>query len=54
MNTNVDEHKRITIGKKLLQSNAENLWTIGVIGLADQPVAVSARLKGVPTNAVWG
>ncbi|MEM7366937.1 MAG: hypothetical protein AAF525_23235, partial [Pseudomonadota bacterium] len=54
MNRALDEDERISAGKKLLQSNADNLWTIGVIGLAPQPVAVSKRLRGVPVKAVWG
>jgi peptide/nickel transport system substrate-binding protein len=42
------------LGKKILKSSAENVWTIGTVGLAPQPVVVSHRLKNVPTMGFWG
>jgi peptide/nickel transport system substrate-binding protein len=47
--------ERVTeLGKKILRSTAENLWTIGMIGLAPQPVIVSKRLKNVTLQGYWG
>ncbi len=54
MRTTMDMDRRIAVGKKILASNAENLWCIGAVGLAPHPVVVSKDLKGVPTKAIWG
>ncbi len=54
MRYETDINKRITIGKKLLQANADNLWTIGTIGLAPHPVVVSKRLRNVLPKGIWG
>ena len=54
MRVTVDHSERVEIGKKILQSNAENLWVIGTVGLAPHPVVVSKRLKGVPKEGIWG
>ncbi|MGI9322631.1 MAG: ABC transporter substrate-binding protein [Pseudomonadales bacterium] len=54
MGTTVDPARRIELGKKLLASNAQNLWTIGTVGLAPQPVVIARRLRGVPQRATWG
>lgn len=54
LRTSVDPDERIAYGKQILRSNAENLWSIGTVGLAPHPVVVSARLKNVPTNGIWG
>ena len=52
--TTTDPARRIELGKNLLRANAENVWTIGTVGLAPQPVAVSRRLKNVIPNGIWG
>ena len=52
--TTTDLARRIELGKNLLRANAENVWTIGTVGLAPQPVAVSRRLKNVIPNGIWG
>ena len=49
-----DREERIEMGKKILQSQAENLWALGVIGLGPHPVIVSARLRNVPRDGYWG
>jgi peptide/nickel transport system substrate-binding protein len=54
MFSTVDPARRIELGKKLLASNAKNIWTIGTIGLAPQPVVVANNLRGVPKQAIWG
>ena len=54
MRTTMDEDRRITLGKKILASNAKNLWSIGTVGLAPHPVVVTKDLRGVPPKAIWG
>ena len=54
LRTTTDPAKRIAAGKNLLRSNAENLWNIGTVGLAPQPVVVSKRLRNVVPNGIWG
>jgi len=49
-----DPNRVTALGKKILRSSAENLWTIGMIGLAPQPVIVSNRLKNVTLQGYWG
>jgi peptide/nickel transport system substrate-binding protein len=50
----MDPERRIQLGKRILAANAENLWTIGTVGLAPQPVVVSRRLKNVADEGFWG
>jgi peptide/nickel transport system substrate-binding protein len=54
MRTALNPVRRIEFGRKLLKSNAENLWTIGTIGLAPHPVVISRHLRGVPEQGIWG
>ena len=49
-----DEDERIAMGKKILRSQAENLWALGVIGLGPHPVVVSRKLRNVPPQGYWG
>ena len=49
-----DVNKRVDYGKRILQSQSQNLWAIGIIGLGPHPVIVSNRLKNVPRNGYWG
>ncbi len=54
MITTFDEQKRIELGKKILRSNAENVWTIGTVGIAPHPLIVSNKLHNVPKSGYWG
>jgi peptide/nickel transport system substrate-binding protein len=54
MRSTVDEKRQIELGKKILRSNMENIWTIGTIGLAPNPVVISNRLKNVTEKGYWG
>ena len=54
MRTTTDPRRRLAAGKRILRSGAENLWTIGTVGLAPHPVVVSKRLKNVIPNGIWG
>ncbi|MFW6027163.1 MAG: ABC transporter substrate-binding protein, partial [Candidatus Woesearchaeota archaeon] len=48
------EKERMEAGKKLTESHAENLWTIGTIRMAPQPTIISNTLKNVPKKGFWG
>lgn len=54
MRTSMDQERRIVLGKNILRSTAENLWTIGTIGLAPHPLIVKNRLKNVTVKGYWG
>jgi len=54
MKTTMDEKERIRLAKEILKSNAENLWTIGTVGLAPHPIIVKNNLRNVPEKAFWG
>ena len=49
-----DMAERIEAGKKILRSQAENLWALGVVGLGPHPVIVSDELHNVPRYGYWG
>jgi len=40
-------------GKKILRSQAENLWTIGTVGMAPQPIIAKNNLRNIPEKGVW-
>lgn len=46
--------RRAELARNLLRAGAENLWTIGTVGLAPHPVVVSKRLRNVIPNGIWG
>ncbi len=50
----MDPERRLELGRKILGAQAENLWVIGTVGLAPQPLVVSTRLRNVPTRGYWG
>jgi peptide/nickel transport system substrate-binding protein len=54
MYSTIDDKRRIELGKKILDVGAKNIWTIGTVGLAPQPVVISPKLRGVPDNGIWG
>jgi len=54
MTTSIDPDRRVALGKEILRSQARNLWTIGTLGLAPQPVVVSNALGNVPERGWWG
>ena len=49
-----DMDERVEMGKRILRSQAENVWSIGVIGLGPHPVVVKDELKNVPRDGYWG
>ena len=54
LRTTVDPAARVQLGKKILASNTENVWSIGTIGLAPHPVVTSRRLRNVSATGFWG
>jgi peptide/nickel transport system substrate-binding protein len=54
MRRSADAAHRIELGKRILRSQAENIWSIGIVGLAPQPIVVSQRLHNVSERGYWG
>ena len=54
LRTATTEEHRTQAATKLLQAQADNLWTIGTVGQAPHPVVTSTRLKNVPPTGIWG
>ncbi len=54
MQTTLSDEERIRLGKEILKSNAENLWTIGTVGLAPQPIIAKNYLRNIPEEGLWG
>ncbi|MDW4499701.1 ABC transporter substrate-binding protein [Sulfitobacter sp. D35] len=46
-------YEREAIWREMLKIHAENLFGIGILSGAPQPVVVNKRLRNVPENAVW-
>jgi len=53
MRVTMDEEERIRLGKEILRSQAENLWTIGTVGLAPHVIIVRNNLRNVPEKALY-
>ena len=49
----MDEEEVIRLAKEILQSQADNLWTIGTVGLAQKVMIVKNYLRNVPERGVW-
>ena len=45
-----DPAKRLQIGRELIRLSAEEIWSIGTVGVVPDPVVVSRRLGNVPEN----
>jgi peptide/nickel transport system substrate-binding protein len=54
MITIADEDERNAVIDKILKSHAENLWTIGTLGMIPKPVLVDKNLGNVPKDGVHG
>ncbi len=56
MNSTVDEDERLRLGHEILQSQAENVWTIGTVGSLPHVVIVSNRLANIvpEEEGQWG
>lgn len=53
MRSTPQESRRIELGKKIMRSQAENLWAIGVVGFTPKPIMVSNNLHNVPKRGYW-
>lgn len=59
-NQSIDPAKRAEYAEKLLQAQADNLWTIGTVGQAPVPVIVANNFHNVPRHGMlnddvdWG
>lgn len=54
MKVSTDRDERIRLGKRILEIQAEYLWSIGTIGRAPVPVIASKDLRNVPEVGYWG
>lgn len=54
MKATPDEDERTQLGKEILKQQAENLWTIGTVGMAPVPIIVATNLSNVPEEQLWG
>ncbi|HMO26238.1 MAG TPA: ABC transporter permease subunit, partial [Tepidisphaeraceae bacterium] len=50
--TDLDEQKRLM--SEVMRIAAENVWSIGIATAPPVPIVVSADLRNVPENALWG
>lgn len=53
MMTETDTEKRIELGQKILDKQAENLWTIGTVGRTPWIVTVNNKLNNIPKDTLW-
>jgi peptide/nickel transport system substrate-binding protein len=53
LGTSADPAEREQAAKNLIKAQAENLWYIGLVTMAPQPVLVSNNLHNVPTSGLW-
>lgn len=52
----VDEpnpERQLELGHRILQAQADNLWTIGTIGRAPHPLIVNNDLRNIRDNGLW-
>ena len=60
MKATVDPKEQVRLGQEILASQAENLWTIGTVGLPPTPVIVRSNLRNLPEQGMiawdnfWG
>ena len=52
--TAVGDSERLAIGKKILSSQAENLWTIGTVRMIPQPIVLKNEVGNFPDRGLWG
>ncbi|MFW6309281.1 MAG: ABC transporter substrate-binding protein, partial [bacterium] len=48
-----DADRRIELGKEIAQMQADNLWVIGTIGEAPQPLIINKNLGNVPEDGLF-
>ncbi len=50
----MDEEERIRLMKNILESQAENVWSIGTVAQAPVPIIVKNNLRNIPEEGYWG
>ncbi|GHF40112.1 ABC transporter substrate-binding protein [Seohaeicola zhoushanensis] len=48
-----DDTRRAEIWQEMLKIHADNVFGIGILNEAPQPIVVSTKLKNVPESAIW-
>lgn len=48
-----DDARRAEIWQEMLKIHADNVFGIGILNEAPQPIVVSTKLKNVPESAIW-
>lgn len=54
MQRTMDEAEQVRLGKEILKSQAENLWTIGTVGNVPEPVIIGSNLRNFPQEGYTG
>ncbi len=54
METSLNENTRHDYGRQILQSQAENLWRMSLVGPHPKEVFVRQNLRNVPEDGFWG
>ncbi len=54
MQRTLDEDEQIRLGREILQSQADNLWTIGTVGDVPEPVIIGSNLRNFPEEGYTG
>jgi peptide/nickel transport system substrate-binding protein len=54
MQQTLDEYEQVYLGRQILESQAENLWTIGTVGHLPEPVIVGDNMVNFPEIGYTG
>jgi peptide/nickel transport system substrate-binding protein len=54
MQQTLDEYEQVNLGRQILKSQAENLWTIGTVGHLPEPVIVGNNMVNIPETGYTG
>ena len=49
----IDEDRRVELGHRILETQAENLWVIGTVGQSPWVVAADNNLRNLPEDVLW-
>jgi len=47
------EEEKIALGQQIWQSQADNVWMIGTVGMAPYPVIVKSNLRNIPEQGIF-
>ncbi len=54
MQVTVDQDRRLEIGKEILESNVNNLWTIGTVAQVPLPIIIGDNMRNIPEVGFTG